>query len=73
MGYKFSEFVITVTRGKSKTFCNPINGILFGQWKDKKVVSFISSLLLVGNGTTMQQGGIEKVPFNCPKALQTYN
>ncbi len=36
-------------------------------------MSFISSLELVGNGTTMQQCGSEKVPFNCPKALQAYN
>ncbi len=59
----------TVARGKSKTFYDPINGILFGQWKDNKVVSYISSLPLIGNGTTMQQCGSE-VPFNCPKALQ---
>ncbi len=24
----------TVARGKSKTFYDPMNGILFGQWKD---------------------------------------
>ncbi len=42
-----------VARGKSTKFYNPINGILFGQWKDYKVVSVISSLLLVGNSTTM--------------------
>ncbi len=32
----------TVIRGESKRFYNPINGILFGQWKDNKVVYFIS-------------------------------
>ncbi len=63
----------TVTWGESNRFYDPINGILFGQWKDKKLVSFISSLLLVGNCTTMQQCGSEKVPFSCPKALQAYN
>ncbi len=36
-------------------------------------MSCISSLLLVVNGTTMQQCGSEKVPFSCPKALQAYN
>ncbi len=54
---------MTVTRGKSKTLYDPINGILFGQWKNKKVVSFISSLPLIGNGTTIQQCESEKVPF----------
>ncbi len=43
----------SVARGKSKTFYDPINGVLFGQWKDNKVVFFISSLPLVGNSTTM--------------------
>ncbi len=42
----------TVARGKSMICYNPINGIMFGQWIDNKVVSFISSLPLVGNGTT---------------------
>ncbi len=63
----------TIARGKSKTFYNPINGILFRQWKDNEVVSFISSLSFVGNVTTMWQCGSKKVPFNCPKALQAYN
>ncbi len=43
----------SATRGNSKMFYNPINGLLFRQWKDKEVVPFISTLLLVGNGTTM--------------------
>ncbi len=36
-------------------------------------MSFISSLLLVCNGTTMQQSGSKKVPFSCLKTLQAYN
>ncbi len=63
----------TVARGKSKKFYNPINGILFDQWKVNNLVSFISSLPVVGNGTTTQQCGSKKVPFSCPKALQAYN
>ncbi len=42
-------------RGKSKTFYNPINRILFGQLKDNKVVLFVSTIPLVGSGTTMCQ------------------
>ncbi len=53
-------------------FYNPINGLL-GQWKDDKVVSFISTLPLVGNSTTMQQSGSKKMSFSCPKTLQEYN
>ncbi len=63
----------SANRGESKTCYNPINGILFGQWKDNKVVSFISTLALVGNGTTMRECGSEKVLITCPKALQAYN
>ncbi len=63
----------SATRGDSKTFYNPINGLLFGQWKDNKAVSFISNLLLVSNGTTMQQNGSKKNSLTCPKALQGYN
>jgi len=61
------------TRGNFKAFYNPINGLLFGQWKDNEVVSFISTLLLVGNGTTMWQSGSKKIYLTCPKALEAYN
>ncbi len=61
------------TRGNSKIFYIPINGLIFGQCNDNKVVLFISSLLLVGNGKTIQQCGSQRVPYTFPKALQAYN
>ncbi len=63
----------SATRSNLKTFYNPIIGLVFGQWKDNMVVSFIYTLLLVGNSTTMQQCGSKKISLTCPKALQAYN
>ncbi len=63
----------SATMGNSKTFYDPINGLLFGQWKDNKVVSFISTLMFIGNGTTMQWSGRNKISLACPEALQAYN
>ncbi len=40
--------------------------------EDNKIVSFISSLPLVRNGTTMPQCGSKTVSFSCPKAFQPY-
>ncbi len=39
-------------KGTSKVFYVNVNGILFGQWNDNKVVSFIFTLTLVGDGVT---------------------
>ncbi len=61
------------TRSNLKTFYNPIKGLLFGQCKDNKVVSFISMQPLVGNDTTMQQCESNNISSTCPKALQAYN
>ncbi len=63
----------TSERSVSKIHYDLINGILFGQWKYNKVVSFISALLLVGSGITIYQCDRDKVKFTCPKALQAYN
>ncbi len=63
----------SATRGNMKTFYNPIIGLVFGQWKDNMVVSFIYTLLLVGNSTTMQQCGSKKISLTCSKALQACN
>ncbi len=60
-------------RRESKICYNTINRILFGQWKDNKVLLFISTLPLMGNKPAVQQYGDEKVFFTCPKALQAYN
>ncbi len=65
---KMMNLLKSATSGDSKMFYNPINRLLFGQWKDNKVVLFISTLQLVGNRTIMQQSGSEKI--TCPKALQ---
>ncbi len=47
------------SREESKTYYNLINGGLFGQWNDNKVVSYILTLPLVGIGKTMRQCGSE--------------
>lgn len=39
-------------RGKSKVQYDSINGHLYSQWKDIKIVSFVSTLPLVGNETS---------------------
>ncbi len=63
----------SASRGDLKTLYDPINGLLFGQCKDNKVVLFISTLLLVGNITTMQKSGRKKTSLTYPKTLQAYN
>ncbi len=60
------------SKGKSKCYYNSINVILFGQSNDNKVVPFISTFPSVGNESTNQQCGSEKVSFSCPKALNAY-
>ncbi len=45
---------MSANRGKSKCYFDSINGISFGQWKDNKVILFVSNLPLVGIGTTTQ-------------------
>ncbi len=44
---KVMNLLKSATRGNSKKFYNPINGLLFEQLKDNKVVSFMSALPLV--------------------------
>ncbi len=46
---------------------------IFDLWKDNKIVSFISTLPLVGNEVKLHQFGRDKVEFTCPKALWVYN
>ncbi len=61
------------TRGESRPYYEPINGVLFGQWKDNKVVLFISTIPLVGMGTTTRQCGKENISFPWPNTLKEYN
>ncbi len=63
----------SANRGEFKVDFGSINGILFGKWKYNKVVSFISMLSLVENGTTVHQCGSKKVQLSCPKVLQAFN
>ncbi len=49
------------SRGKPKYYYNSINGILFGKCNDNNVVSFISTVVLVGNESTTQQYGSENI------------
>ncbi len=41
------------TKVNLKAFYNPINGLIFGQWKDNNVVSSLSTLPLDGSNITM--------------------
>ncbi len=52
---------------------DPINEILFGQWRDNKVVSFVSTLPLVREETVTHCCGSESKTFKCPSALGAYN
>ncbi len=60
-------------RGECLTKYDPVNEILFGQWRDNKVVSFVSSLPLVGEELITQRCGREVKEFKCPSALCAYN
>ncbi len=56
-----------------KVFYDKVNGILFGQLNDYKVVYFISTLLLVGEGVASRQCEKENLVCPCPNALISYN
>jgi hypothetical protein len=57
-------------RGTSLVKFDPINKVLFGQWNDNKVVSFISTLGLFGMSTIQRRVGVNKVYFQIPEALK---
>ncbi len=59
-------------RGTSVLKYDPTNKILFGQWNDNKVVSFISTLGLFGMSTIQRRVGPEKINFEIPEALKLY-
>lgn len=59
-------------RGTSLTKYDPINKVLFGQWNDNKVVSFISTLGVSGLVTVQRRVGRDKVDFQIEEALKRY-
>jgi hypothetical protein len=59
-------------RGTSLLKYDSTNQILFGQWKDNKVVSFISSLGTFGMTKIQRRVGPDKLDFDIPTALKLY-
>ena len=59
-------------RGTSLTKYDPINKILFGQWNDNKVVSFISTLGISGLVTIQRRVGPEKIDYQIKESLKRY-
>lgn len=59
-------------RGTSLMRCDPVNRVLFGQWKDNKLVSFISTLGKYGQTTVERRVGATKEKFDIPQALYRY-
>jgi hypothetical protein len=59
-------------RGSSLIKYDPVNKILFGQWNDNKVVSFISSLGIFGMSTVQHRVGANKQDFSIHEALKGY-
>ncbi len=60
-------------QGECLTKYDQVNEILFGQWRDNKVVLFVSMLPLVGEESVMYQCARELKTFKCPSALCKYN
>jgi hypothetical protein len=60
-------------QGTSLMKFDPINKVLFGQWNDNKVVSFISTLGLFGMSTIQRRVGANKVDLQIPEALKQYS
>ena len=51
---------------------DPDKKVLFGQWNDNKVVSFISTLGVSGLVTIQRRVGRDKVDFQIEEALKRY-
>jgi hypothetical protein len=62
----------TAPRGSSILKYDPTNKLLFGQWNDNKVVSFISTLGIFGKSTIQRRVGPDKVDYDIPTALKLY-
>ena len=52
---------------------DPVNKVLFGQWSDSKVISFISTLGVFGMPTVQRRVGSQKLDFQIPEALKKYS
>ena len=63
----------TSQRSTSLVKFDPVNKVLFGQWNDNKVVSFISTLGVFGMSSVQQRVGANKVDFQIPEALKRYS
>ena len=59
-------------RGMSLIKFNPIHKILFGQWNDNKIISFILSLRIFGMTAVQHRVDANKVDFLVHKALKCY-
>jgi hypothetical protein len=59
-------------RGASLERYDPVNKILFGQWKDNKAVSFISSLGVSGKVVVKRRVGPDRVELQIEEALKRY-
>eukprot|EP00956_Cyclotella_meneghiniana_P008474 scaffold11429_cov48-Cyclotella_meneghiniana.AAC.4 len=59
-------------RGTSLLKYDSMNQILFGQWKDNKVVSFISSRGKFGMTKIQRRVGPDMLDFDIPNALKLY-
>ena len=63
----------TSQRGTSLVKFDPINRVLFRNWNDNKVVSFILTLGVFGISSVQQRVGANKVDFQIPEALKRYS
>jgi len=59
-------------RGSSLVNSDLVNCILYGQWNDNKVVSFISNLGVSGKVTVSRSIGSKKIDFEIEEALKRY-
>ena len=59
-------------RGTSLTKYDPINKVLFRQWNDNKVISFISTLGVSGLVTVQRRVRRDNVDFQIEEALKRY-
>ncbi|KAL3800369.1 hypothetical protein HJC23_003665 [Cyclotella cryptica] len=60
-------------RGTSLVKFDPVNKVLFREWNDNKVVSFILMLGLFGMSTIQRQIRANKVDLQIPEALKRYS
>jgi hypothetical protein len=69
---KIMNLTKSTPRGTSLERYDPMNKILFGQWNDNKVVSYISTLGVSGKVSVKRRIGANKVDFQIEEALKRY-